>query len=105
MITTPLAYRIAREHVDRFGDTEQFGQCQQFGPDQDWVVDLLDCQAFLQTGIDAFHWIERADLSIRTAIYQEAVDEPSQALKQIDGLLTDWWKACGFANRWIDEQV
>lgn len=103
MITTPLAYRIAREHVDRFGDTKQFSQDQRLGPDL--VVDLLDFQAFLQTGIDAFHWIERADQSIRTAIYQEAADGASQGLNQIDGLLTDWWQACGFANRWIDEQA
>lgn len=104
MITSPLAYRIAREQVDRFGDTEPFGPGQQLGHDQDLVVDLLDCQAFLQTGIDAFHWIHRADQSFRTAIYQEGADDASQALGTIDALLTDWLQACGFANRWIDKQ-
>jgi hypothetical protein len=92
-----LALRAARRHVNTFADESEIVQ------DRRDAIGSLDCDAFLQLGIDAFAWLIRADETIRASVYSGAPHNPhaDQALQE---LFVAWLRPCALANQWIAEQ-
>jgi hypothetical protein len=101
-MSAPLAYRIAKDRVENFGETEGLAKSHHE------AMDCYNCEAFLQSGIDAFQWIQRADETIRRAIYEGALDSDSAlggAEGAIEALLRLWLAPCEFASAWIAENL
>jgi hypothetical protein len=94
---TTLAFREARKHVYSFSDESEFMR------DHREAMECLDCEAILQLGIDAFHWLVRADESLRRAAYRgDEVD--AETFEMLAQLFRHWLKPCAVVSAWIDVQ-
>ncbi len=62
-----------------------------------------DLEDFLKLGIDAYDWIERADLWLRGAVASGSLtrDEEEAVCAAIDTLCRGWLRPCKFAREWI----
>lgn len=99
-----LAIRTARRHVDSFTDESE--EVMRLHPEaNEEANECVDCEAFLQLGIDAFDWLVRADIEIRKVIYRGRVQYEPEAAKIIQDLLVDWLKPCKVADEWIAVQL
>jgi hypothetical protein len=89
-----VALRAARRHVNTFTDESEILQ------DRRDDLDLQECEAFLQLGIDAFAWLLRADEAIRAAVYAGMPHDPrfDEAIRE---LLVAWLRPCARANQWV----
>ncbi len=65
------------------------------------AVDCLDCEAYLQAGIEAYRAIERADMALRTAILRGKL-ELDNLDEFIETLLKRWLKSQPKAFAWIE---
>lgn len=80
MLLDNLAFRTARSQVHNLR-----GEYDELMVRRRDATDPLDCEAFLQLGIDAFAWLTRADESIREAIFAGGMEhDPAveEALKR-----------------------
>jgi hypothetical protein len=96
-----LAYRTADKHVRNY---EQEGK--DLMAEHREAMDCRDCETFLQLGIDAFHWLIRADRELRIALANGAEDAYSKEIA--DGfkvLCKAWLNPCEYANKWIAKQI
>lgn len=89
-----VALRAARRHVNTFTDESEILQ------DRHENVDLQECEAFLQLGIDAFSWLVRADETIRAAVY-EGLSHDARSDDALRELLVAWLRPCARGNAWI----
>jgi hypothetical protein len=87
-----LALREARRHVRSFADESELLA------DHADPAQCVDCDALLQVGIDAFHWLVRADETIRLAIYRGQVAHDSLVEGALAALARAWLNTCGAAN-------
>jgi hypothetical protein len=102
-IMTTLAYKIAKRHVEGFASdvSQARGSRDDGGSREDNEArERYDCQAALQLGIDAYHWLIRADQAIRMAGEFDA--EVAQAM---EALLRQWQKPLPQINGWVDVQL
>jgi hypothetical protein len=62
-----------------------------------------DLEDFLRLGIEAFDWIERADLWLRGVVASESIsrDEEDAVVAAIDAMCRAWLRPCKFARDWI----
>ena len=67
-------------------------------------MDCRDCEAFLQMGIDAFHWILRADTALRTADVDGKIAYTAELEQSLESLAKAWLKPCDLAERLIKLQ-
>jgi hypothetical protein len=93
-----LALREARRHVNTFTDESEIMQSHQ------QAMECLDCEAFLQVGIDAFRWLIRADETIRRSIYRGLAQYDKDTDQALRGLFIAWLRPCKIANQWIAVQ-
>jgi hypothetical protein len=98
-MTDVLALRQARRHVENFNDELKLMTQHRE------AMDCLDCEAFLQVGIDAYTWLVRADETIRKAIYLELAEYDPKTGSCIQELFRAWLNPCSFAHWWIDQQL
>jgi hypothetical protein len=94
-----LALRTARKHVENFADenTALAAHVE--------AMECLDCEAFLDLGIDAFSWLRKATKVVRT----EALHEDSEAIERAESSLQQsrkaWLRTCDLAETWIAVQL
>jgi len=91
-----LALREARRHVRSFADESELL------PEHEGATECLDCEAFLQVGIDAFHWLIRADETIRLATYRRLLTHNPRVEQSLHSLARAWLQSSEAANRWIE---
>lgn len=97
-----LTFRYAENHVTMY---EQ-GADQQILQDHREAMDCLNCEAFLQIGIEAFNWLTKADHIIRRGVLDGCADIDFAEMEQsIQNLAIRWLGPCDFANEWIDLQI
>jgi hypothetical protein len=89
-----LALREARRHVYSFTDESEVMA------DHGEAIECLDCEAVLQLGIDAFHWLIMADETLRRAVYAGAPADPD-AQQTLEMLFRAWLKPCRPVKAWI----
>lgn len=94
LMADSLAFRSAQTHVKCFSDESNIIE------QSNQALECRDCEDFLQLGIDAFRWLNRADESIRLAVFagyphNEAADNALAALYKA------WLDPCVPAERWI----
>ncbi len=99
MITDYLAYRTASRNVQAFVDEggELMARSQE-------ALERLECESFLQLGIDAFHWLIRADEQYRKAVFADDVQYDPAFDASFDALCILWLKSSGFAESWVTAQ-
>lgn len=93
-----LAYRSAKRHVKYF-DKQSKVLKEHYA-----AMECVDCEAFLQLGIDAFEWLVRADETIREAVFSGKMPHSAELETAIEKLFVAWQQPCRFANLWIQKQ-
>ena len=63
-----------------------------------------DCEDFLESGIEAFKWLRRADLTLREAAVA-GIQVPDDAPEAIASLYRAWLVPCPHAQQRIKQQV
>lgn len=91
----PLALREARRHIRSFADESELL------PELGDGAHSFDGEAFLQVGIDAYHWFVRADETIRLAVYRELVAHDPRIDEALQALARAWVTVAGAADRHI----
>lgn len=99
-MSEPLAIHAATHNVELY---EQHAET--ITTDRHEAMDCLDCQAFLQLGIDAFRWLVNADESINKAIAEGVFEYDADLQSKLEELFRRWLVPCKFANEWIDIQL
>jgi hypothetical protein len=94
-----LALRTAEQHVRNYEreSTELMAR-------QHEAMECLDCEAFLQLGIDAFDWLIRADRAIRSGIHRGTVEHDPSIEESLLRLCKAWLGPCENANQWARQQ-
>ncbi|MCE9555512.1 MAG: hypothetical protein K8T91_19365 [Planctomycetes bacterium] len=94
--------RTARDHVRTFrAEGEELGLMEQHGQ----AMECRDCESFLQLGIDAFRWLNRADEEIRSRIYKGKVQFNQDVDDAIGILYEAWLGPCDVVQQCIKKQV
>lgn len=101
MGTESLALRSAQWHVDAF--SQEAGQRAPRTDSSQQPPNGRDCEDFLQMGIDAFHWLIRADQTIRAEIYRGESGDQHELLDRVARMCADWLAPIPIAARWIAE--
>ncbi len=99
MVIDNLTLRTAQKHVKNFGD-ETSGLLAEHRQ----ALDCLECEAFLQLGIDAFHWVMRADQAFRESIADGKLEFQEQIEDALRLLCRAWLNPCALAEPWIAQQ-
>ncbi len=93
-----LAYRNAQKHVEFYSEESSLMKAHAE------AMDCRDCEAFIQMGIDAFHWLIRADRVYRTAVYRGEIQYMPEFEKMLTELCQKWLEPCEAADGWIEKQ-
>ncbi len=91
-----LTFDYAKESVRRYTDADE--ELIQASRE---AMDCYDCEAFLQLGINAFEWLQRADIVIRKALYNEVYKYDPGVETALRELCRCWLKPCEDAFAWI----
>lgn len=65
------------------------------------AVDCMDCEAFLEGGIETFSCIKRTDMIIREAVLTGRISDSPAYDQAMTRLLRDWVKQVDHAEAWI----
>ncbi len=65
------------------------------------AMSCLDCEGFLQSGINAFEWLKRTEEMLREADYEGIFDFTQEIHCAFDVLYVAWLKPCDVAEQWI----
>ncbi len=95
-----LAFRNASRHVRRYTN-----ESEDLMRRHAEAIDCRDCEDFLQLGIDAFDWLNRADESIRRAILNGRAEYDPKAERTLLEMYARWLRPCEHAERWIAVQA
>ena len=95
-----LAYRTARDHVRAFkseGDeiVERSYEAEECG----------DCESYLQLGIDAFNWLQRASDHISRLISEGRIRPDERVDQAIEVLYRLWLPPVRIAEEWVSVQT
>ena len=94
-----LAFRTAEKHVRNY----ERESAELMAAHRE-AIDCLDCEAFLQLGIDAFAWIMRADQALRVAAADGKIEYDDKLEDGLRALCRAWLKPCPCAQQWIEQQ-
>ena len=89
-----LDLQIARKRIQGYEEDALIRQSAE-------AVDCMDCEEFLNSGIQAFRWLDRAEETRREAIYQGLVEFDPTVAKAIEALYLAWLRPCTRAEQWI----
>ncbi|MDZ4784019.1 MAG: hypothetical protein SGJ19_27540 [Planctomycetia bacterium] len=104
MLTDYLAYRTASDQIRAFASVGE-------NPDENRnkstltaaaTMEAAECESFLQLGIDAFHWLIRADEQYRKAVFSGALEYDSSFDASFDEMAQRWLKSGAAADAWIE---
>ena len=92
-----LVFRNAERHVREYREENDL-----LAAHHD-AMDCLNCEAFLQMGIDSFEWVMRADRAIRAANHDHETFESLD--RAIHVLCKNWLVPCQHAEAWVKKQL
>jgi hypothetical protein len=96
MFTDHLSYQTATHGVQAFVRTAN-----QLGKHQQQAAELQECESYLQLGIDAFHWLMRADEHYRRAVFSQQIVYDPAFDQAFDALCAEWLKPVLAAEGWL----
>lgn len=100
LIDQILDYRTAKQHIQQFSD-----EADDFLQEHHEAIECLNCESYLQLGIEAFRWLRRADAAVTTFARQGKLTPTIAIDAAIESLYRGWLVPCAFADRWIDTQA
>jgi len=65
------------------------------------AMNCRDCEDFLQVGIDAFHWMKRAEEELRRTLYEGTRENDPTISATFDRLYHTWMMPVAIAEQWI----
>ena len=69
------------------------------------AMDCWKCEAFLQSGINAYRWLTEAEQLLREADYQGMSDFTPELRSAVESLYNAWLKPCELADKWIADVI
>lgn len=96
MFTDDLAYRTASHGVQAFVDVAN-----ELSARQQRDAEQQECESYLQLGIDAFHWLMRADEHYRKAVFSKQLAYDPAFDAAFDHLCVEWLKPTDAAEAWL----
>jgi hypothetical protein len=69
------------------------------------AMECRDCEDFLQSGIDAFKWIQRARQNYQQSIFDGQASHNIKIENQFTQLYQNWLTPCDNAEKWIKLQI
>jgi len=99
---TSLVFRTAQKHVRNYNEESREPDVMQVHRE---AMDCWDCEAFLQLGIDAFAWIEKASEQVRRDIASGDLEPNAESDESLDWLYRDWLKPVDCTEKWIARQI
>jgi len=100
MVMDSLAYRTARSQVHAFKSEGDEIMARHYEAN-----DCVDCESYLQLGIDAYNWLRRARMRIQEATSQGKAEPSSEADDAIEVLYRLWLQPVEIANKRIEIQI
>jgi len=94
-----LYIRKARQNLAEFDRESQFLR------DHQEAMNCLDCDAFLQMGVDAFDWLIQADKVYRKGLYDDATAHDAAFEETLLLLFRGLLSACTSAEAWIADVI
>jgi hypothetical protein len=91
-----LTFKYASEHVARYRDEDD-----RIMSEHREALECMDCEAYLQLGIDAFNWIMKADAVWRDGVYNGRYEFDPAMESALQAMCRSWLKPCGNAEKWI----
>jgi len=91
----PLELQIARSKVEEYEHEESIVR------DSKHARDCLDCEAYLDMGMEALQWLERAEEVFTEALARFDFDFSTELMEALENLHIAWLRPCAFAEKWI----
>lgn len=95
-MTESRALQFARQKVESYTDEVMRSHYE--------AMDCLDCETYLQLGIEAFRWLVWADQAIRRAVFADKTAYESEVEEALRSLFVAWLRPCDSAEKWIEVQ-
>jgi hypothetical protein len=100
-VMSGLAFRTAQKHVENYEK-----ESHDLMAEHREAMDCLDCETFLQLGIDAFGWLMRADRELRISLSEGALEAYTEGVSEaLQQLCKAWLRPCEPARKWIAMQT
>jgi hypothetical protein len=106
-----IAFRTAKNEVHRYRlEFRRFkklrrsivgGPAEYVPADRPEAIERRDCEDFLQLGVEAFRWLQKARESYQEDVYSGLSEYSDDTERQITELYEQWLKPCTAAERWI----
>jgi glycine/D-amino acid oxidase-like deaminating enzyme len=91
----PLELQIARSKVAEYEHEESIVR------DSKHAQDCLDCEAWLELGVEALEWLERAEEVFTEASARFNFDFSNDLVEALETLHLAWLRPRAFAEQWI----
>jgi hypothetical protein len=99
MSLSQLIIRTAQKHVKNY-EAETAVMMAHYQ-----AMECLDCEAYLDLGIDAFGWIIKATKDVRKSALKSDDDGIDEAEKLLRMLRKIWLGPCDWAEQWAELQI
>lgn len=99
MALPEVALRTAQLHVSNYEAESALMAAHQE------TLECLDCEAFLELGIDAFNWLLKATKVVRTVALREESDSIERAEASLRTSRKAWLGPCDLAEKWATVQL
>jgi hypothetical protein len=96
-MTTSLEIAVARRLVESYADVS--GQWKTEHRD---AQDRRACQEWMQKGIDAFRWLQRAEETLTQAEFHGVHEMTAEERGAIESLYVAWLVPCAATEEWIN---
>ncbi len=95
--------RAAQNRVDEYDGYEEEFRHKDLMQHCAEAEDCRNLEDFLKLGIEAFDWVERADLWLRGSLARGTIskEEGDRVSDVIDSMCKGWLKPCTFAKAWV----
>src|SRR5438105_3210980 len=84
-----LTYRTARSHVHTFSS-----EMEELLARHVEAMECLDCERYLQLGIEAFEWLARAEADYNRKTSSETASHEPDVEATIKALYRQWFRTC-----------
>lgn len=101
LISESLELRIARSRIESYEHDADEAIVRASNQAQD----CLDCEAFLNKGIQALEWLERYEQALVEATTEGIVEMTPDLEDGLEVLHSAWLRPCDFAEKWIAKCV
>jgi hypothetical protein len=94
-----IAFKSARRHVRFYARQSRIIEL------HEEAMECRDCEDFLQLGIDALKWLQRAEEELRISVYSGERENSVELSDSLDKLYHVWLMPVHSAEQWVAKQA